>query len=392
MRILIVQDTDWIRRNPIQHTHLAERLKLRGHEIRVIDYEILWPSDCKRELFSEKQIFHISRIIENANIMVVRPRILKLPLLDYFSMILTYRKEISNQINKFKPDVIIGNDILTPYLAYNLAKKSNIPTIFYAIDIEHKLIPFNFLQPIGKFLESKNIKSADLVISINEGLREYTIKMGANRARTVVIRAGIDAQRFDPRMSGEEIRQRYGIKKDDIVLFFMGWLYTFSGLTEVALELKNLKNKKIKLLIVGDGDAYEALKRIRDNYNMQDQIILAGRQSYETLPKFIAASDICLLPAYNNEIMRDIVPIKMYEYMAMGKPVLATKLPGVIMEFGYDNGVVYIDKPEDALNKAINLINEGHIVECGQKSRRFVETLTWDKITDEFEKTLESLA
>jgi len=42
MKILIIQDTDWIRRNPIQHTHLAERLAKRGHEIRVIDYEILW--------------------------------------------------------------------------------------------------------------------------------------------------------------------------------------------------------------------------------------------------------------------------------------------------------------------------------------------------------------
>jgi len=391
MRILIVQDTDWIRRNPIQHTHLAERLKLKGHEIRVIDYEILWPSDGKRELFSQKQIFHVSRITENANILVVRPSILKLPLLDYFSMVFTYRKEISNQIKEFKPDVIIGNDILTPYLAYNLAKRNNIPTVFYAIDIEHKLIPYNFLQPIGKYLEAKNINSADLVISINEGLREYTIKMGANRARTVVIRAGIDAQRFDPGISGEEIRQRYGIEKEDIVLFFMGWLYTFSGLTEVALELKNLKNKKIKFLIVGEGDAYESLKRIRDDNSMQDQIILTGKQPYETLPKFIAASDLCLLPAYNNEIMRDIVPIKMYEYMAMAKPVLATKLPGVIMEFGNDNGVVYIDKPEDTLNKAIDLINEGSLIECGQKSRRFVENLTWDKITDEFENILESI-
>lgn len=389
MRILIVQDTDWIRRNPIQHTHLAERLKLRGHDIRVIDYEILWSSDGKKELFSQRQVFRVSRIMENADIMVVRPSILKLPLLDYLSMIFTYSNEINNQIHEFKPDVIIGNDILTPFLAYNFAKKNNIPTIFYAIDIEHRLIPFNFLQPIGKLLESHNIKSADLVISINEGLREYTIKMGADRARTVVIRAGIDAERFNPKISGEEIRQKYGIKKDDVVLFFMGWLYTFSGLTEVALELANLKDKKIKFLIVGEGDAYEALKRIRDDNNLQDQIILTGKQPYKILPKFIAASDICILPAYNNEIMRDIVPIKMYEYMAMGKPIIATKLPGVMMEFENNNGIVYIDKPDDTLNKAIDLIDGGHIVEQGQKSRKFVENLTWDKITDEFEKTLE---
>ena len=43
--------------------------------------------------------------------------------------------------------------------------------------------------------------------------------------------------------------------------------------------------------------------------------------------------------------MQDIVPIKMYEYMAIGKPVICTKLPGVMWEFGEGNGVLYADSP-----------------------------------------------
>jgi glycosyltransferase involved in cell wall biosynthesis len=391
MRILIVQDTDWIRRNPIQHTHLAERLALRGHNIRVIDYEILWRSSGNGELFSKRQIFHISRILENAKIEVIRPSILKIPLLDYLSMILTYSKEIYSQIHHFKPDIIIGNDILTPLLAYGLAEKYGIPTVFYAIDIEHRLIPFEFLQPLGKLIEAKNIKKADLVISINEGLREYTIKMGAKREKTMVIRAGIDGQKFNPHLNGEKTRIKYGIGKDDFVLFFMGWLYNFSGLKEVANELIKINNKRFKLLIVGEGDAYDDLEKLRDKFGVNDQIILTGKQPYNDLPDLISAADICILPAYNNDIMQDIVPIKLYEYMAMGKPVISTKLPGVILEFGINNGIIFINKPEDTLSKAIDLIDEGSLNEYGQKSRKFVENLTWDKITDEFEKVLESL-
>ena len=45
MKILFTQETDWINRNPIQPHHLAELLSLRGHEIRVIDYELIWMSD-----------------------------------------------------------------------------------------------------------------------------------------------------------------------------------------------------------------------------------------------------------------------------------------------------------------------------------------------------------
>ena len=124
---------------------------------------------------------------------------------------------------------------------------------------------------------------------------------------------------------------------------------------------------------------------------MEDKIILAGKQPYDNIPKFIASSDICLLPAYKNEVMKNIVPIKMYEYMAMRKPVIATSLPGIMKEFGKDNGVIYVDRPEDVLKKAIELIENNRIEEEGKKARKFVEKYSWDNIVDEFEKVLEKV-
>jgi len=389
MRILITQDTDWIKRNPGQQHHLAERLLLRGHEIRVIDYEILWRTDGKRELFSKRQVYYnVSKIFKDASITVVRPRILKIPILDYISMLFTYNSEIDRQIEKFKPDVVIGHSILTNYLSMRLSKKRGIPFIFHMTDAQHTIIPFKPFQPIGRIIESKILKNADRVVVINELLREYAINMGANPEKTQVIRAGIDHHRYDPKIDGKEIREKYGIKKDDIVLLFMGWLYHFSGLKEVATELSKIKDNNIKLLIVGDGDAFNNLQTIREKYGLQDKIILTGKQPYDSIPKFIASSNICLLPAYNNEIMRNIVPIKMYEYMAMEKPVIATKLPGIMKEFRHNNGVLYVDKPEEALKKAIELIENGGIEDEGKKARKFVEKQDWNKITDEFERIL----
>ena len=392
MRILITQDSDWIKRNPAQQHHLAERLKLRGHEIRVIDYEILWRTEGKKEIFSKRQVFHnISKIFKDADITVIRPGILKFPILDYFSMVFTYHIEIDRQIKEFKPDVIISHSILTNYLAMKLSKKNKIPLVVHMNDVNPTLIPFKLLQPIGRIIERKILKNTDRVVVINEGLREYAINMGANPEKTYVIRAGIDLHRYDPRIDGKEIREKYGIKKDDIVLFFMGWLYHFSGLKEVAIELSKIKDNNIKFLIVGDGDAFNELQIIREKYGSQDKIILTGKQPYDSIPKFIASSNICLLPAYNNEVMRDIVPIKMYEYMAMGKPVIATKLLGIMKEFGYHNGVLYVDKPEDALKKAIELIENGSISEEGMNARKFVERNSWENITNEFERILEEI-
>lgn len=106
---------------------------------------------------------------------------------------------------------------------------------------------------------------------------------------------------------------------------------------------------------MGEGDLYPELLQIREKHNLQDHLILTGRQPYGKIPEFIGTADICLLPAHNNKVMQDIVPIKMYEYMACGKPVISTKLPGIIKEFGYDNGVEYVDDPKEVTDKAIRL-------------------------------------
>ena len=396
MKILITQETDWLKRNPHQQHHLAERLSLRGHKVRVIDHELLWREDKKKELYSKRQVFNnISKIHKEADIVLIRPGIIKLPVLEYLSLIFSHKREIKRQIKEFLPDVIICFGILNTYLVMKLAKKNNIPFIYYWIDVLHTLIPIKSLQAVGKMLEKKILKNANRVVTINEKLMDYAINMGANLDKTHVVRAGIDLERYDPNIDGGEIRKQYGIEKDDLVLFFMGWLFDFSGLKEVAIKLSKVKRSEkpnIKLLIVGDGDAFNDLQKIREEHHLDNQVILTGKQPYEKIPKFLAAADICLLPAYPTEkIMQDIVPIKMYEYMAMGKPVITTELPGVMKEFGEGHGVIYVDKPEDALKKAIELIEGGSIKEEGRKARRFVEKYNWDDIVDEFESILEEV-
>jgi len=393
VKILIVQESDWLKRGPHQQHQLADRLSLRGHQIRVIDYEILWREQGKSELYSKHQVFEgIWKINPSAKVTVIRPGIIKIPLLDYVSIVFTHHKEINRQIEEFKPDAIIGFGIINSYLALREARKVNIPFIYYWIDVLHRLIPFKAFQFVGQMVENRVLKQADRVLAINDALKDYVIKSGASPRVTHVLRAGIDLRQFKPSTDISNIRQQYGLKKNDTVLFFMGWLYHFSGLKEVAQELVKETNKSLKLLIVGEGDAFEDLKQIRNKYNLQDKIILAGQRPYTEMPSFIAASDICLLPAYPWEkTMHDIVPIKLYEYMAMEKPVIATRLPGVMKEFGENNGVVYVDEPADAIDKAKSLVKDGKIGKLGDKARKFVQKYSWASITDEFEKILEGV-
>lgn len=394
MKILVVQESDWLLRGPHQQHHLMERMALKGHEIRVVDYEILWKTRGKNEFFSRKKVFdNVSRFYDGANITVVRPGIVKLPILDKLSILFSHRNEIRRQIDEFEPDVVVGFGILNTYLAMKLAKKNGIPFIYYLIDALHRFVSFKPFQFIAKEFEKKTLRDADKVITINEALKDYAVKMGADPDESIVLSAGIDLDRFNPAIDGSEIRKEYGIEPDDIVLFFMGWLYEFSGLREVAVGLATMISKypHVKLMIVGEGDLFDELKGIKEKYGCEENIILTGQQPYEKIPTFVSASDICLLPAYNNDVMRDIVPIKMYEYMACGKPIISTSLSGILKEFGDGNGVIYVDEPTEVLERAIKLKEQRLIEIYGIKSRNFVEGHSWYLITNCFDDLIQNL-
>ncbi|MGB9937096.1 MAG: glycosyltransferase [Methanobacterium sp.] len=394
MKILLIQETDWFVKGPLQQHHIMERLSLEGHEIRVIDYEVVWNASKTKELVSKHQIIpNVSKVCENANITVIRPPIIKIPSLDYVSLILTRRKEIEKQIKEFKPDLIVGLQILTPFVGIGLAKKHKIPFVYYWTDVYHAQIPIKLYQPLGKYIEKRIIKKADAVIVINDLLKDYVLNLGSNPERTYVEKAGLDFNIFNPHITGENVRNEYKIKEDDILVLFVGWLYNFSGLKQTAMEIckNHSQHKNIKLLIVGEGDAYNDLKMMIDKYGMEDYVIMTGKVPYQCVPEFIAASDICILPSFNNEIMNDIVPIKLYEYMAMSKPVVASKLPGVFREFGQGNGIFYVDKPEDTFFKILDLIENYDLQKEGKNAYNFVKQNDWGNVLKHFKMIIENL-
>jgi glycosyltransferase involved in cell wall biosynthesis len=389
MRILVVQESDWFDRGPLTSHHLLERLSKRGHEIKVIDYEKDWSSSKDRGLISQRNVFcGMHKVIKESSVIVIRPSIIRIPILNYFSLINTHTNEIRQQINEFKPDVIIGFGILNAYIAIHFAGKRNIPFIYYIMDELNQLVPQTYFRFLAKLIERKNMKNADKAISNSEGLRDYTIMMGAQKGKTDIIRSGVDVDHFKKSDDRQLIREKFGIDENDVVLFFMGLLYSYSGLKEVALELAKIENRNLKLMLLGKGDLWKELHDLKNRPELKDKIIIIDWVPYSEIPGYLAASDICILPAQSNDIMRNIVPIKMYEYMAAGKPVIATNLPGLIKEFGYNNGITYVNRPEDTLAKALELQGNNLINSEGIKSRRFVEEYGWDKLTDKFEDIL----
>jgi len=110
----------------------------------------------------------------------------------------------------------------------------------------------------------------------------------------------------------------------------------------------------------------------------------------EHLAGLLAAADVSLLPSLENDTTRDIVPMKVYEYLAAGKPVVASRLPGLLAEFGQDGGIVYGEHPVDVLTRAVELrCRPAEARLLGMMGRRMAEqNADWEKTTDCFEGLL----
>ncbi|MFX1255214.1 MAG: glycosyltransferase [Promethearchaeota archaeon] len=393
LRILYIQETDWLDKGPQQQHHLFERLSNQGHTVVVIDYEILWRDRTNLGFLSKKIVMKSpSKACDESNIFLIRPKAIRSPLLNYFSIIFTYGIEIYKIINQFTPDVVIGGGLLTVTLGQLLATRKKIPFIYLTVDKLYTLLPLKIFQPLGLALESYLAKRADYNVLINEQLREFKIRIDADPEKTTVIRAGVELELFNPNpLVRKRMRQKLGYSDSDRVLFFMGWLYRFSGLKEIVEELAKKRDKNVKLCIVGTGDLLETLLNLRKTLKLNNHVQIINWVNYRKLPAYLSVADICLLPAYQNKTMDEIVPIKLYEYLAMEKPVITTKLKGIMREFGKNNGVIYCSNPREVFEKAISLTDE-RIKELGNKGRQFVEeNCNWEDLTDRFRKIMEEL-
>jgi glycosyltransferase involved in cell wall biosynthesis len=205
----------------------------------------------------------------------------------------------------------------------------------------------------------------------------------------------------DPEL-GSRVRASLGISEREVVLLFAGWQYVFSGLRELVADFarRGREFPWLRLLIVGRGDLFEELQRARAAAGLDRQVILTGQRPVEEMGGFIEAADFGLLPARRNETMEHLVPTKVVEYMERGKAVIATRLPGLEAEFASLPGILYIDRPEETIDRVRALDGAGDPVAIRAAARRLGESCRaairrrddWDAITERFARVLRSLA
>ena len=147
---------------------------------------------------------------------------------------------------------------------------------------------------------------------------------------------GANTDVFRPDVDGSEVRRRWGLGDDEVVLGYTGGFYPWHGL-ETLLEAAALLNAqaddaeplpRLRYLLVGDGELRPTIESTIVERGLERDVIMAGRVPYAEVPAHIAASDICVAPynpARHPELQRQGMffdPLKVFEYLACAKPTI----------------------------------------------------------------------
>lgn len=221
-----------------------------------------------------------------------------------------------------------------------------------------------FISKIEAYILIYALHKADLILATTKWMEDDFAKKGIERSKMMPYPNGIDVSRFLD-VEGKSIRMQYHFM-DSSVVVYVGTMDKVRHLEILIQAFSTLKKsrKDVKLLMVGEGNDKTNLERLVEELGIKDNVVFTGQVYSHEIPNFIAAADIGVSPVPPLSFYKLSSPIKMFEYMAMSKSVVANEeIPeqkavieesggGVLVEFeveSFAKGIVkLLDIPERA--------------------------------------------
>ncbi|RQV98164.1 glycosyltransferase WbuB [bacterium] len=290
-------------------------------------------------------------------------------------------------LDREKPDLVISRLDMYLFSSFLLCKVKRIPLIIEAdapgrYEIKTFCPEFRQMERLAKWIENKNLNGANISICVSHEMRKYFIREGTRPEKIVVVSNGADIQHFSPDIRHDDIIQEYGLQ-DKIVIGFSGSFSAWHGVENLMKVMGHVLTQysDSAFLLIGQGGAMrQQLNQWISQNKFQTRVILIDYVDYDRIPAYLACMDICLA-LYPNLSFFYFSPVKVYEYMASGKAVVATRI-GQIEEIiqHRENGMLCNPEHHDDMIHILEELIENPSLrsKLGRSARKSVEqNHTW---------------
>jgi glycosyltransferase involved in cell wall biosynthesis len=203
--------------------------------------------------------------------------------------------------------------------------------------------------------EALNLQAAARIFVVSEVERRNLEARGVLAAKIVLNPNAVDVELFRPR--GAALRRDFGINQTDLLAGFVGTFGPWHGVVQLAQAIKSLpQDLPVRFLFVGSGSLHGEVERLLTAERASGKVIFTGAVAHDRVPSLLDACDILIAPHVPLADGSDFFgsPTKIFEYMAMGKAIVASRL-GQIGEVLSDHETALLVEPGniEALGGAI---------------------------------------
>ncbi|GAK49770.1 glycosyl transferase, group 1 family protein [Candidatus Moduliflexus flocculans] len=220
------------------------------------------------------------------------------------------------------------------------------------------------------------------LIVITQALQTYYAQFGVAAEQIIVAADGLDQRRLTPQISRDAARTELDLSLTSKIVCYTGHLFRWKGVYTLAEAMRHLPEDYRLYIIGGMTKDRQALQQFIAEQHLP-RITLIEHVPYHAVPRYLAAADVLALPnSAEQAISRDCTsPLKLFEYMAAQRPIVASDLPSLreVLRHEQNAYLVTPDQPHALANGIQHVLNDQtlrtRIVETAYTD---VQAFTWD--------------
>jgi glycosyltransferase involved in cell wall biosynthesis len=286
-------------------------------------------------------------------------------------------------------DLLYAKSVLEGTVAIIVGRIFRIPSIYEVNGLiveEHKMKNEKFSTLVSFILEWFCVNYADHLICVTPWIKENLSQRGISHEKMTVIENGTDATVFKPVKDAKKI---LGLAAEKQYVGYTGTLKVWQGLDHVLDAVPGILRHMpdTEVLIVGGGELRGWLLHSIKEKGLQN-VVATGRMKHEEVPLYISACDVCLL--LKKPLSSGYSPLKLYEYSACKRPVVASRVKGFEWLEKEKAGIlVNQENPQEVADAVVALLKDKALREdMGERGREYVlKYHTWEKIAQKISKT-----